>query len=65
MSRLDRQNRCITTILFCYIQKTEMKEEELAKSISKFLIENRIRNLTDAGKLLIKTEIGKNCLLWL
>ena len=37
-----------------------MTEEELAKSISKFLIENRTRNLTDIEKELLKQAVDQS-----
>ena len=45
-----------------------MTEEEMAKSISKFLIENRTRNLTDVEKELLKQTVDQSRnwqVLWL
>ena len=40
-----------------------MTEEEMAKAISKFLIENRSRNLTDMEKELLKQAVDQ-CRNW-
>ena len=37
-----------------------MNEEELAKTISKFLIENRTRNLTDIEKEMLKQAVDQS-----